>query len=294
MNKVFTKHGKFIKGFSHSKKVGALVLVSFLILASLITMLALVPKAEAGGTMPSASGSHYAYVHWEELGGQMWANANANDEDDGGTTTRQAIEEEETSHGYGFAVRANMEDDSELIEPLYFEENGIITGRARVEFQTAPGTDSPDEITFFVYELDGDGNEVWKKSTTIPTEEDDIYEFSIDIDATMVPSGNIFTVAIGFSANPGVTTITFHTSGETYFILPLVEAPNGNGGDGGNGNGGNGNGNGDGGDGNGDNGEEDDDNGGDVNTNLIIGIIVVVCVIVLIVVAISISRKRGK
>ncbi len=250
-----------------------------LLIGCIVPISALMPSVE--GDVPSATGSHLAYWHWEDTGGEMWSNTVANDADDGGTTTREIIVATPTNQGYGFSVKANMSDDDVLDEPLYFEDNGQISGEAWVDISVTGITDLPTEITFYAYEEDGSGNRLNTWLTTVNYRDDGKYEFYIDIDGVTVPAGHVFAVGVNFEAQTGITTVTFHTSGESYCDLPLVVGSDGDGGDGGDGDG----------DGDGTDGNTTDGDGGDNSTVLII-IVIIVVVLILVAVVVGI-RRRG-
>ena len=201
-------------------------------LGCIIPMSALIPYVEAD--VPSATGSRLAYWHFQDSGGNMWANTNPDDADDSGTTERQETLYTPTNVGYGFAVRATMDDDSLLDEALYFEDNGQIHGKAWVELSAGIGTDLPTEITFYVENVDGGGTTLntWLTTPPVSYRDDGKYTFYIDIDGAVVPAGNQLVLGINFEAQTGITTITFHTSDESWFNLPLVEGSDGDGGDG--------------------------------------------------------------
>lgn len=287
MNDLVIEHKKISEKISNYKKRRTLVLVSFFLLGCMIPFLALIPPAEAGGEVPSASGSHFAYWHWSDTIGDMWANTNPDDEDDGSTLTYNIIENQPTSIDLSYTVKANMGDNDLLNEPLHFRENSVINGRAVVEIEAPVETELPEEIHFLAKEWDTDRVQLNVWSETVSYREDGIYRYYIDIDNVTIPSGHEFTVGVNFEVGQGRTNVTIRTSGESYHILPLVERPDENGGNG-NGDGGNGD------NGTGDNGEDEEDENGDDNTNLIISVIALMGLIILIVVVVAISRRSGK
>ncbi len=257
------------------RKVGVHVFALLFFLGCLIPASGFMPSAEAGGDVPTPTGSHYAYWHWDDGGGSMWSNTNADDGDDGGSTTKEITKTTATTVSYEFPVKANMGDDSLLDSSLYFQNNGVVNGKARLDMSVSGGAVLPDEITFFTSEDDGAGNRLNTWSIPVGYRDDGTYQFYIKMDEVTVSSGHILSVGFSFEAQAGTTTVTILTDGESYSVLPLIEGSNG--GNGGNGeNGGNGD--------TTDDGDEDDD-----STMLYLGIGILL--IIIIVVAVALRRR---
>ncbi|MCK4718337.1 MAG: hypothetical protein KAT70_06685 [Thermoplasmata archaeon] len=213
---------------SNSKKGRALVLTSFLLLGCLVPMIALAIPAEAEGAVPSSSGSHYAYWHFPTSGGQ-WANADPDDPADVGGDDYTITETSPSRWGMGFPIRVAGTDDIGLDAPLYFKENGILTGRAVITFSTSLGAEMPDSVRFWasVYDSNGDHKEGW--NTEVSYDASGVYEFSFEINPGVALAGEGFNMGWNIPTDTGKTTYHLVTAGESYCILPLEDDTDGDG-----------------------------------------------------------------
>jgi hypothetical protein len=265
------------EGISGKRQL-VLITISILLLGCIVPMSMLLPQVEAD--VPSATGSHVAYWHYQDTSGNMWSNINSADEDDGGTLTEEVISTSPAEVGYSFPVKANATDDELLDAPLYFDDKGVIEGEAWVELTVPLGMDLPDEMIFLAREWDENDNQLNVWSTTVSFREDGKYVFYIEIDGVTISAGHKFTLGVNFEAQVGATTVVIHTGGDSLAVLPLVVGSDGGDGDGSNGNG------------NGTNGNAT--NGDDDGSALPMIIIIVVMVLVLVVVIAIVARKRGQ
>jgi len=256
------------------RKLCVSVMASLLFFGCILSLSMHVPFAEAGGEVPSPTGSQYAYWHWEAGGDTRWANTNAGDDDDSGNTTWEVTVSAAEIVSYEFVVKANMGDDPALAPGLYFKNNGVVNGRVRLDLTVSGGGILPDKLTFFTAENDG-STRLNSWPLEVGYRPDGTYQLYIEMDEVEIPVGHIFSVGVSFEAQPGTTTVTLLTGGESYYVLPLIEGSDG--GDGGN-------------SGNGENGDTTDDSDDDDDSYLmpVIGIVVIVIIIA----AVLVLRKR--
>lgn len=247
-------------------------LASVLILGCIVSVGDYIPSVKAGGGMPSPTGSLYAYWHWEDGGDTRWANTNAGDADDSGNTTWDITVSAAESTSCEFVVKANMGDAPELASGLYFKNNGVINGRVRLDLIVSGGATLPAGLTFFTAEYDGTTRvNYWPLD--VGFREDGTYELFIEMDEVVIPAGHIFSVGVSFTAQPGTTTATLITAGESYYVLPLIVGSDG--GDGGNG-------------GTTENGDTTDDGEG---WDFMPAVVIVVAVIIIVVAVLALRRR---